>query len=143
MVNFYGFHVGKYMDVEPKIGVVNPPKCMVKIMEHPMNKSIIWWFSHYFWFNTHIADRVSVWDPNSFQMMVTGDWWATGGCPSELTKLPCQAHTYPLNIGPYPKGSIPTIHFQVLLLLVSGTVDDLENDGMMEAFSSFLLRISH
>ena len=44
----------------------------------------------------HIADRVSVWDPNSFQMMVTGNhWWATGGCPSELT---IHCHVRPIHI---------------------------------------------
>ena len=31
-----------HLGVEPKIGVVNPPKWMVKIMENPMNKWMIW-----------------------------------------------------------------------------------------------------
>ena len=30
------------MGVEPKIGVVNPLKWMVKIVENPMNKWMIW-----------------------------------------------------------------------------------------------------
>ena len=37
------------LGVNPKIGVVNPPKWMVKIMENPMNKWMIWVFSPYFW----------------------------------------------------------------------------------------------
>ena len=35
---FFAFHLG----VEPKIGVFYPPKWMVKIMENPMNKWMIW-----------------------------------------------------------------------------------------------------
>ena len=36
------------MDVEPKIGGV-PSKWMVNIRENPMNKWMIWGFSHIFW----------------------------------------------------------------------------------------------
>ena len=36
------------MGVEPKIGGLFTPKWMVKIMETPMNKWMIWGF-HYFW----------------------------------------------------------------------------------------------
>ena len=36
----------------PKI--VGTPKWMVYFMENPMNKWMIWGFSHYFWFNTHM-----------------------------------------------------------------------------------------
>ena len=38
----------EYMDVNPKIGGFYPPKWMVKIMENPMNKWMIWGFSHIF-----------------------------------------------------------------------------------------------
>ena len=41
------------MGVEPKIGG-KPPKWMVKIMENPMNKWMIWGFSHIFG-NAHIV----------------------------------------------------------------------------------------
>ena len=34
--------------VEPKIGVGYPPKWMVKTMENPINKWMIWGY-HYFW----------------------------------------------------------------------------------------------
>ncbi len=36
----------------PKIGG-KPPKWMVKILENPMNKWMIWEFSHYFWKHPH------------------------------------------------------------------------------------------
>ena len=35
-----------YMGVSKNMGF--PPKCMMKIMENPMNKWMIWWY-HYFW----------------------------------------------------------------------------------------------
>ena len=38
----------------PKIGV-GPQKWMVKIMENPMNKWMIWGVFPYFWFNTHVV----------------------------------------------------------------------------------------
>ena len=38
----------KHIDVEPNIGVVNPPKWMVYFMENPMNKWMIWGYRH-FW----------------------------------------------------------------------------------------------
>ena len=47
--NFQNVNLG----VEPKIGV-KPPKWMVKIMENPMNKWMIWGAHPYFWFNTHL-----------------------------------------------------------------------------------------
>ena len=37
------------MGVEPRIGGVFPPKWMVKIMEKPMNKWMIWGAHPYFW----------------------------------------------------------------------------------------------
>ena len=41
--------------VFPKIGG-KPPKWMVKIMvPNPVNKWMIWGFSHYFWVDTHIS----------------------------------------------------------------------------------------
>ena len=45
-----GFFIGyseREMGVEPKIGG-KTPKWMVKIMENPMNKWMIWGY-HYFW----------------------------------------------------------------------------------------------
>ena len=46
--------------VEPKIER-KPPKRMVKIMENPMNKWMIWGAHPYFWFNTHVTDPVIFW----------------------------------------------------------------------------------
>ena len=47
--NWAGSYWDCQMDVEPKIGGFFPPKWMVKTMENPMNKWMIWRFSHYFW----------------------------------------------------------------------------------------------
>ena len=47
------FNVG----VEPKIGVT-PPKWLVKILENPMNKWMIWGFSHIFG-NAHMVSSQS------------------------------------------------------------------------------------
>ena len=46
----------------PKIGGF-PPKWMVKIMENPMNKWMIWVFSPYFWFNTQLVSKDSNFSP--------------------------------------------------------------------------------
>ena len=60
------------------------PKWMVKIMENPMNKWMIWGFSHYFWFNTQIY-HPTIWgfhtfiffDQNVDQRPSFFRWWWT------------------------------------------------------------------
>ncbi len=49
---------GCAMGVEPKIGGVNPPKWMVKIMENPIKHGMIWGVFPYFG-NTHINDGIN------------------------------------------------------------------------------------
>ena len=44
-----------YMGVNPKIGGVFAPKCMVKIMENPMNKWMIWGGFPPIFGNTHMS----------------------------------------------------------------------------------------
>ena len=49
-----------YVGVEPKIGGFDPPKWMVKIMENPMNKWMIWGAHPYFWKHPRASKRCQV-----------------------------------------------------------------------------------
>ncbi len=47
---------GEQLGVEPKIGGFYPPKWMVKIMENPMNKWMIW--GYFFFGNTQLESQI-------------------------------------------------------------------------------------
>ncbi len=66
-----------------------PPKWMVKIMENPMNKWMIWGFSHYFWISTHIHPYQGIaafYERPTFEQVVKLTLRISGWAPSACAR---------------------------------------------------------
>ena len=60
-----GWNFVKDMGVEPKIKDFTPKMDGENFMENPMNKWMIWGFSHYFWRATHMSPFCSLLPPSA------------------------------------------------------------------------------